>query len=546
MDPWDAHFHALVPLLNDDRVQDLRLPHALMMLKGVVTRESTPPAFADSQEDFQLVQGWSGWMYSFEPVESDSKLTEDRLGVISGDSFVLDRNRPTKPYINDGSQEGWVTPAGERIAAVRTFKSPKTMDVAVDLSYRSHHRCGDGTHLVLTTIGGPAEEPQELVRFDTIEESFAEYRGHVSLRPGSTVHLSSDPLENDECDRVEVRLTLTPIDLENKSWSALAKKAEIEREEARQAALVEKKAATTQWESVKTEHVEEGDVFNIALIFDRNRYPHAKQVIRSARHYVTSRPLVFHLITPKELQGELEEFFADTPLSLRLYDHELCKFVARRVLPFSDPDIHVSAHCKMFLSDILTFADRVLYLDTDTTITSDISTCYFAPTKPSTLVSMAVDMGDICQRDPDRCWPIGLHWRVPEGLECGNVPSRTLASQGSANCAHFGELETVQVNGGVAMLELGKMREQGFVERYVQSIVHHYRLVGRTATWGEQDFINSYFRLFPKDLELLPCGCNYQWFGTRREVKCGSQPVTIAHHWQVLAPPSLLPVIHSH
>ncbi|GAA6005932.1 hypothetical protein JCM11491_004064 [Sporobolomyces phaffii] len=529
MDPWDAHFHALVPLLNDDRVQDLRLAHALMMLKGVVTKEPTPPAFADSQEDFQLVQGWSGWMYSFEPVDDIPRVSDDRLGVLAGDSFVLDRNRPLKPYINDGSQEGWVTPTGERIAAVRTFRSPKTMDVAVDLSYRSHHRCGDGTHLVLSTVGGPGEEPQELVRFDTMDESFAEYRGHVALRPGSTVHLSSDPLENDECDRVEVRLTLTPIVLENKSWSALAKKAELDREEARKATLVEKKTETPQWESVKTVHVEEGDVFNVALIFDRNRYPHAKQVIRSARHYVTSRPLVFHLITPKDLHDELEQFFGDTPMSLRLYDHELCKFVAQRVVPFSDPGIHVSAHCKMFLSDILPYADRVLYLDTDTTITSDISACYSAPTKPATLVSMAVDMGDICQRDPDRCWPIGLHWRVPPGLECGNVPAR--ASTKASSCARPGELETVQVNGGVALFELGKMREQGFVERYVQSIVHHYRVAGRVATWGEQDFINSYFRLFPKDLELLPCGCNYQWFGTRREVKCGDQPVTIAHHW---------------
>ena len=69
MDPWDAHFHALVPILNDDRIQDLRLPHALMMLKGAVTKEPTAQAFADSREGFQLVQGWSGWLYSFEPVD---------------------------------------------------------------------------------------------------------------------------------------------------------------------------------------------------------------------------------------------------------------------------------------------------------------------------------------------------------------------------------------------------------------------------------------------------------------------------------------------
>ncbi|GAA5953180.1 hypothetical protein JCM21900_006130 [Sporobolomyces salmonicolor] len=528
MDPWDAHFHALVPLLNDDRIQDLNLAHALMMLKGAVTKEPTARPFADSREDFQLVQGWSGWHYTFEPAESTPTLAEDRQGIISGDSFVLDRSQPNKPYINDGYQEGFISPKGIRTAAVRTFQSPKPMDVVIDLSYRSYHQCGDGTELKLISIGAPGEEPEVLVKWKTMEESFAEFRHDLSLRHGSTVHLISDPLETDECDRVEVRLQLTPIVLENKSWSALAKKAAIEREEAKKASLTQTSAKD--WATVEKDHVEEDDVFNIALIFDRNRFPHAKSVIRSAQHFITSRRLVFHLITPKELHEELQHFFAGTPMTLRLYDHELCSFVTRKVLPFSDPDIHLSAHCKMFLPEIITFAQRILYLDTDTTIVSDLSTCYGAPSSPSALISMAVDMGDVCQRNPTQCWPIGLHWRVPPGLDCGNVPSRPSSVQDSS-CAEAGELETLQVNGGVALFELAKMREQGFVDRYVQSIVHHYRLVGKPATWGEQDYINSYFRLFPNDLELLPCGCNYQWFGARREVKCGAQPVTIAHHW---------------
>ncbi|GAA5891062.1 hypothetical protein JCM5296_007365 [Sporobolomyces johnsonii] len=528
MDPWDAHFHALVPLLNDDRVQDLNLAHALMLLKGAVTREPTARPFADSREDFQLVQGWSGWHYTFEPADSAPTLAEDRRGVISGDSFVLDRRQPNKPFINNGYQEGFISPKGIRIAAVRTFKSPKTMDVAIDLSYRSTHQCGDGTELTLMSIGAPGEEPEVLVRWNTMDESFAEYRRDLSLRHGSTVHLISDPLETDECDRVEVRLQLTPIVLDNKSWSALAKEAAIEKAEARKASLTQRTAK--EWATVEKASIKEDDVFNIALIFDRNRFPHAKSVIRSAQHFITSRRLVFHLITPKELHEELQQFFAGTLMTLRLYDHELCSFVTRKVLPFSDPDIHLSAHCKMFLPEIITFAERILYLDTDTTIVSDLSTCYGAPSSPSALISMAVDMGDVCQRNPTLCWPIGLHWRVPPGLDCGNVPSRP-SSVKDSSCAEAGELETLQVNGGVVLFELAKMREQGFVDRFVQSIVHHYRLVGKPAIWGEQDYINSYFRLFPNDLELLPCGCNYQWFGARREVKCGAQPVTIAHHW---------------
>ncbi|GAA5851549.1 hypothetical protein JCM8547_001130 [Rhodosporidiobolus lusitaniae] len=539
MDPWDAHFHAAVPLLNDDRVQDLGLAHSLMLLKGMVTRDPPVPAFADSRDDFQLVQGWGGWQYSFEALEEDvgdwtPSLKPETLGVTELDNFFMSRNHPARPYVDDINQEGWISPDGKPVVAIRSFRSPKRMDVALELTYRSHHSCGDGTELTLMSVGGPGEEPVVHIRYNTADDSFGEFIGDVSLRAGSQLHLVSHPLETDECDRVEVRLKLTPVSLDNKSWSTLAKKAAIVKEESRKATLNQTHVKAKKWAKVEPTGPKEDEVFNVALIFDRNRYPHAQSVIRSARQFLTSpRRLVFHLITPHELHSELHDFFAGTNETLRLYDHEMCAFHARQILPFSDPEIHVSAHCKMFLPEIITFAERVLYLDTDVTVVSDLARCYSKPSSnPSALVSMGVDMGDACQRNPDMCWPIGLHWRVPPGLECGNVPARHDPKHPPASCAEEGELETLQVNGGVALFEIARMKESGFVDRYVQSVVHNYRLVqGKKATWGEQDFVNSYFRLFPKDLELLPCGCNYQWFGTRREVKCGEQEVSIAHHW---------------
>ncbi|GAA5839197.1 hypothetical protein JCM11251_003701 [Rhodosporidiobolus azoricus] len=544
MDPWDAHFHATAPILNDPRIQDLNLAQSIMLLKGIVTRDVPVPAFADSRDGFQLVQGWGGWQYSFEPIDRTTtgvwtpSLAQDRLGIIDHDSssFVLDRNHPRKPFIDDSYQEGWISSDGTAFASARTFRSPKRMDVAVELTYRASHTCGDGTDLALVSVAGPLEQPKVLVKWNTLDDTFGEYNGDVSLRAGSVLHLISDPLESDECDRVEVRLKVTPISMDNKSWSMLAKKAAMEAEEVRKESLKAPPNVTTRWSLVETKGPPEDQVFNVALIFDRNRYPHAKSVIRSVQHFLTSdRHLVFHLITPRELHTQLHEFFAGKNMTLRTYDHSLCTFFARKVLPFSDPDIHVSAHCKMFLPEIITIAERVLYLDTDVTVVSDLSRCYGRPLKnPSALISMGVDMGDACQNNPDACWPIGMHWRVPSGLglECGNVPSRTDPKRPPTSCADEGELETLQVNGGVALLEISRMKETNFIERYVQSIVHHYRLMGgKKATWGEQDFINSYFRLYPNDLELLPCGCNYQWFGTRREVKCGEQEVSIAHHW---------------
>ena len=46
-----------------------------------------------------------------------------------------------------------------------------------------------------------------------------------------------------------------------------------------------------------------------------------------------------------------------------------------------------------------------------------------------------------------------------------------------------------------------------------------------------QEFLNNYFRFYPKALQLLPCGCNYQYTATRRSVRCPGQPVHIAHAW---------------
>ncbi|GAA6044330.1 hypothetical protein JCM8097_000926 [Rhodosporidiobolus ruineniae] len=556
MDPWDAHFHATVPLLNDGRVQELGLAHSLMLLKGIVTRTHVVPAFADSMQDFQLVQGWGGWHYSFERFDRGGdetldywspKVSEATLGVVDNGNFVMDRNHLRKPYIDDSYQEGWIGQDGQPVFAIRTFRSPKRMDVAIDAQYRATHKCGDGTIVSLISVGGVGEVPHLHVRWNTSDDTFDEYAGDISLRPGSMLHLVSDPGETDECDdRVEVRLKLTPISLDNKSWSALTKKAAIEASEREKEKAKEKKEemragetkppAQTWAVAEVAQGPDEDDVFNVALIFDRNRYPHAKSVIRSAQHFLTSpRQLVFHLITPRELHSELEDFFANQNMSLRLYDHALCGVAARKILPFSDPDIHTSAHCKVFLPEIITFAERVLYLDTDVTVVSDLARCYAKPSRnPGALVSMAVDMGDACQRNPDACWPIGLHWRVPTGLglECGNVPGKDDPKRPPQSCADEGELETLQVNGGVMMLELAKMKEAGFINRYVQSVVHHYRAMkSEPARWGEQDFVNSYFRLFPQDLEMLPCGCNYQWFGSRREVKCGEQEVSIAHHW---------------
>jgi lipopolysaccharide biosynthesis glycosyltransferase len=527
MDPWDASFHALIPLLSDRRVQELDLAHGLMLAKSSLTRRGPPSAaFADSVADYQLLQGWNGWSYSFEPVGSIPSTDTSFLAVVAHDQWSTEKSR-FSPYITDTSQTTLVTAKGVGLAPVRTYRSPRAMDVSLHLTYSSAHQCGDGTHLRLFYRPSPGEFPEELFSRNTMRRSSDSFKEDLSLVVGSTIYLVTEPLASDNCDLVDVRLTLTPTVKGNQAWSKVAKAQS--RKAAASAPIEPAKSSDEQWVAVLPPP--EAPTFHIALIFDKNRFDFAKQVVRSADHFIASRALHFHIVAPIPLHAEIYEFFRDIPAVVQLYDHSLCYYFARQVLAFSNPDIHISAHCKIFLSEIITMTTRVLYLDTDVTIFGDISTCYGESDLPSTLFTMGIDMGDSCQQSPDDCWPIGLHWRVPEGLTCGNIEVKDPRTLTPRSCAAAGELETVQVNGGVAMMELTRMRDTGFVARYVQSIVHHYRIVGKTAVWGEQDFLNSYFRLFPAHVELLPCGCNYQWSGSRKEVKCGEQPTFIGHAW---------------
>lgn len=539
MDAWDAGYRALVPLLNDKRTQELGLAHALMYAKSHYLEAPPSLPLADSRDDFQLVQNWNGWIYSFEPADVPPTLADEFLAVVSEDRWSTGYHG-VGPVVSQHSQTPFVSAKGGRVAAVRSFRSPAKMDVSVHISYSARHECGDGTRLSLLLRLDPGSPAVELAARKTLDVPRDDLREDVALEQGSTLHIFSDPLATDGCDEVDLRVTLTVVELASQAWSNLATNDRIAKQAKKQAAAYSPPATTSTdvWAPKATQPADTTDtddlVYHIALIFDEFRFPHARQLIQSAEHFITSRKVFYHIIAPLSLHPAVYTFFEGLSSAFRLYDHAQCYTHTRAVLPFSDPNIHISAHCKMFLSEIVTFAERVLYLDTDVTIASDISRCYSEPERPRTLISLGVDMGDSCQLQPDLCWPLGLHWRVPAGLACGNVVAEAGDSQ-LPGCAATGELEPVQANGGVILFELVRMRDWNFVDKYIRSVAHNFRIAGRPAHWGEQDFINSYIRLFPNDFEFLPCGCNFQWWGIRQAVKCGEQPVHIAHHWSVVS-----------
>lgn len=128
-------------------------------------------------------------------------------------------------------------------------------------------------------------------------------------------------------------------------------------------------------------------------------------------------------------------------------------------------------------------------------------------------------------------------WVVPPGLDCGNVRRRTAAKRRKhalrdAHCPNTGDTEPYQFNGGVILMDLARMRAHNFAEVYITSVIDGARVTGfKRAKWGEQDFLNNFFRLHPNTLAALPCGCNYQYSGARREVKCPGAPLYLAHGW---------------
>lgn len=536
MDEWDSSYRALLPLLNDPRVQELELTHSLMFAKSSATHDFVERPFADSRVDFEPIQGWNGWSYSFEPVDEMASLDSASTEAVATDAQWNMADEKSSAYITDATQHPYVSKKGAAFAAVRTFTSPRKADVTLRLSYSAKHQCGDGTELKLRFKRDAKKEWETLLVRRTIEQGRETFQHELSLVPGSTIDLISSPLETDECDHVELDLVLV-LTRTSDAWSTLAKRSKAD---AMAQMLLDAPPPTvglnpnrTEWKEIKPVVIDPLTTFSIALIFDENRLDYAQQVITSALHYIKSRTIHFHLVCPPSMHDELFALYADAPFVVHIYNHNLCTNLVRHVKPFSHPGIHTSAHCKFFLAEIITDVPRVLYIDSDASILSDISECYSRPSSPSTLISMALDMGDSCQLRPNLCWPMGLHWRVTPGLKCGNIASRVPWDASPEACAEEGDLEPVQMNGGVVLLELERMRDEDFIDRYIHSVVHHYQTVGRVATWGEQDFINSYFRLYPDHLAVLACGCNYQWFGSRREVKCGEQPVRIAHAWRV-------------
>lgn len=190
---------------------------------------------------------------------------------------------------------------------------------------------------------------------------------------------------------------------------------------------------------------------NIVLIFDENRLSYASGVIRSTLHFNDATDIRLHLITTEDAFNELEPLLDELAADATMYDYSRCVELTASLRPFSDPHIHTSALCKLFIAELLpSTIQQALYLDTDTTVTGPLDACT-PQLQGSTLFAMSLDLGDACQIKPDRCWPLSLEFKPWPGLKCGNVPElhRDLLYEAPGNrCTKVDEPEPAQVNGG--------------------------------------------------------------------------------------------------
>jgi hypothetical protein len=297
-------------------------------------------------------------------------------------------------------------------------------------------------------------------------------------------------------------------------------------------------------EGFNASHEPKGGVQNIAMIFDAGRVEAALAFLKSLRHF-SKHAVVAHLFVTADIRAHVK---ADKHLKasekgvkghgafqVHYYDAALCTDAIRQIRPLS-PHIHPAALCKIFLPDLLPESVRhVLWVDNDVVTLGSPAPCF--PTfGASEYLAMAFDAGETCQEKPDECWPMSHEWTVPKGLACGANPSWAAHRKEvdpSRQCAQPGETEPVQFNAGVVGMDLAKMRQVKFTERMVKYAHHTARMLGpnKPARWGEQELLANYLRFHPEALKVLPCGCNYQWIGPRRNIKCPGQPVYIGHGW---------------
>ncbi|KNC75177.1 hypothetical protein SARC_12292 [Sphaeroforma arctica JP610] len=204
-------------------------------------------------------------------------------------------------------------------------------------------------------------------------------------------------------------------------------------------------------EQIGAEH-DANERLHIVTVFDEARTSHARAMITSVL-LSTKSTVHVHMVVPDDVRDEMSSWFQTLnsvfkpgTVLLSTYDYRWCVEWTGLLLHIS-PHIHISAHCKFFLQEILLDVEKALYIDLDVAGVGDISELFNHD--ETGYIGMSIDTGSLCQRFPEKCaWPIPFSTVVPGGLVCGEQPDKLRYLQPNYTCPEDYGLTPLQFNGG--------------------------------------------------------------------------------------------------
>ncbi|EDO39657.1 predicted protein [Nematostella vectensis] len=227
------------------------------------------------------------------------------------------------------------------------------------------------------------------------------------------------------------------------------------------------------------ERKQKKELIHISIVICGSRKDEALTMLKSSILF-TNRTLVFHILAESGLHDGLKS----------VLDHWPCvegKQVSYKIHPLKFPEgqkpdewkklFKPCAAQRLFLPDILTEVDSLIYMDIDTLFLSPVQWLWdqFSNFNSSQLASM-----------------------TPEG-----EVSATGWYNRFARHPYYGKLG---LNSGVMLMNLTRMRSFGWQEK-ILPIYNKYRF---DITWGDQDILNILFHYHPELVYVLSCEWNYR------------------------------------
>jgi len=208
-----------------------------------------------------------------------------------------------------------------------------------------------------------------------------------------------------------------------------------------------------------------------------DRFEEATTLLKSAVLF-TTYPIHFHIFADDYLKPKFEEEISGWPDSVKsklTYSVKLVQFPQDKKETWKKL-FKLCASQRVFLPDLLTDVDKLLYVDTDILFLRPVEDiwAYFHQFNSTQLA--------------------GLAW---EHLQ--------QSISWYARFAKHPYYGPYGINSGVMLMDLAAMRKEDWSEKLGQ-----YHKEYKLIPWGDQDLINIYFSFYPEKLYTYDCDWNYR------------------------------------